>query len=252
MDCKTLKEKFIDEVYNYLINYGIISKDTKLRRLIEKFYIFYEELLEWNKKINLTTITDADEFIKRHIIDSAFLLKILRTEGTGNEQGSGGVKSIIDIGSGAGLPGIILSILRPELNVISVESVLKKCNFQKAAARKLNLSNFRCLNVNIFAYKDFGNTFAITTRAAFNADELINLIEKLNLKNGVDLYLFLSKTDEVKKIENFKYKSKRVRLDRILFYKTDYNADKSSDFRLIAKFTDNCRKAPCFSYGDIR
>lgn len=236
MVCKTLKEKFIDEVYNYLINYEIISNDIELRRLIEKFYIFYEELLEWNKKINLTTITDADEFIKRHIIDSAFLLKILRTGARETNGGPDGIKSIMDIGSGAGLPGIILSILRPELNVISVESVLKKCNFQKAAARKLNLSNFRCLNVNIFAYKDFGKTFAITTRAAFNADELINLIEKLNLKNDTCLYLFLSKTDEVKKIETFKYKSKLVRLDRILFYKTDYDTDKNSDFRLIAKF----------------
>ena len=235
MAYKTLKEKekFIDEVYNYLINYGIISKDTKLRRLIEKFYIFYEELLEWNKKINLTTVTDMDEFIKRHIIDSAFLLKILRT---GNKCGLYEVRSIMDIGSGAGLPGIILSILRPELNVISVESVLKKCNFQKAAARKLNLSNFQCLNVNIFAYKDFGKIDAITTRAAFNVNELINLIEKLNLKNDTGLYLFLSKTDEVKKIETFKYKSKLVRLDRILFYKTDYNTGKNSDFKLIANF----------------
>ncbi|RZD15329.1 MAG: 16S rRNA (guanine(527)-N(7))-methyltransferase RsmG [Candidatus Acidulodesulfobacterium ferriphilum] len=233
---KTLKEKFTDEAYNYLINYEIIFNDIELRRLIEKFYIFYEELLEWNKKINLTTITDADEFIKRHIIDSAFLLKILRTGARETNGGQDGIKSIMDIGSGAGLPGIILSILRPELNVISVESIFKKCNFQKAAARKLNLLNFRCLNANIFAYKDFSNIFAITTRAAFNADELINLIEKLNLKNGVDLYLFLSKTDEVKKIENFKYKSKRVRLDRILFYKTDYDAGKNSDFKLIANF----------------
>lgn len=223
------------------MNYGIISfernfekeRDMKLRQLIEKFYIFYEELLEWNKKINLTKITDADEFIKRHIMDSTFLLKILRT---GNKRESDGVQSIMDIGSGAGFPGIILSILRPDLNVISVESIFKKCNFQKAAARKLNLLNFRCLNVNIFTYKDFSNVDAITERAAFNVNELIDLIEKLNLKNDTGLYLFLSKTDEVKRIETFEYKSKKVRLDRILFYKTDYNTDKNSDFRLIANF----------------
>ncbi|MCL4542572.1 MAG: class I SAM-dependent methyltransferase, partial [Deltaproteobacteria bacterium] len=109
MACKTLKEKFINETYNYLMNYGIISfernfekeRDMKLRQLIEKFYIFYEELLEWNKKINLTKITDADEFIKRHIMDSTFLLKILRT---GNKRESDGVQSIMDIGSGAGFP----------------------------------------------------------------------------------------------------------------------------------------------------
>lgn len=230
------KEKFIDEIYNYLINYEIISidNDFKFKKdKIEKLYIFYEELLEWNRKINLTTITDTDEFIKRHIIDSAFLLKILHKEN----------KSIVDIGSGAGFPGIILNILNPSLNVISVESILKKCNFQKAASRKLNLLNFQCLNINIFSYKDFNNIDGITTRAAFNVNELINLIERLNLKNGTDLYLFLSKTDEVKKIGAFKYKSKQVRLDRILFYKTDCNTDKNSDFRLIAKFTITLQSA---------
>ncbi len=241
MSNKSLKDIFMDKVYNYLLYYEILSFGKKFNKetfkgSIEKIYLYYEELLQWNQKINLTAVTDINGFIQRHIIDSAFLLKIMHL---GNKNSPDDYGYIMDIGSGAGLPGIIISILMPELKIISVESVLKKCNFQKAAARKLGLSNFKCLNLNIFSYEDYGNIFAIITRAAFNMDELIRLIEKLDLKNDADIYLFLSKTDEVKKIETFKYKSKKVILDRLLFYKTDYSPNKKDNFRLIAKFKVN-------------
>ena len=131
---------------------------------------------------------------------------------------------------------MIIDILIPDLKIISVESVLKKCNFQKAAARKLGLNNFKCLNINIFNYKDYNQVSAIVTRAAFNAEEISRLIDNLDLKNGTDIYLFLSETEEVKNIESFKYKSKKTALERILFYKTDYSGGKKDNFRLIAKF----------------
>jgi len=227
-------KKFTNIIYDYLANYEIISLENKIE--IEKFHVFYEYLIEWNKKINLTTVTCADEFIKKHVIDSAFLLKIL-SNSEGDEPNK--TKFIMDIGSGAGLPGIVISILNPEVHILSVESILKKCNFQKAAARKLNLRNFQCLNANIYSHKNFSNIQAITTRAAFNTNGLINLIEKLEIKNTTDMYLFLSKMDEAKKIENFKYKSKQIRIDKILFYKTNYDSNKTNEPRLIAKFTIN-------------
>lgn len=221
-------EIFVGKISEHLNNFGIKLAGNNLptNEMLEKFYILYKELIEWNKKINITAITDAEGFIKKHIIDSLFLLKILDEKS----------KSIIDIGSGAGFPGIVLNIFNPSLNIISVESILKKCNFQKTISRKLALNNFECLNLNIFSHKNFNNIDAVTTRAAFNTKELIGLIEKLDLTKDINLYLFLSQMDEVRKIENFKYKSKQVCLDKILFYKTDYNADKHSDFRLIAKF----------------
>ena len=220
---KTPKEIFVDKIAEYFKNFGIISADSCLDlEKLEKFYVLYTELIEWNKKINITAITGESEFIKRHIMDSAFLFKIFDKRG----------KSIMDIGSGAGFPGIVLNILNPALNIVSIESVFKKCNFQKNISRKLNLVNFKCLNLNIFSYKNYSESLdAITTRAAFNASELINLIEKLDFKKNIDLYLFLSNLDEAEKIAGFKYKTKLMRLDRILFYKTEYS------FRLIAKYT---------------
>jgi 16S rRNA (guanine(527)-N(7))-methyltransferase RsmG len=228
MEHEVSKEIFIRKINYYFNNFefGAYYDNFKPDERPEKFYTLYSELIEWNKKINITAITDEDEFIKKHIIDSAFLLKILEKKS----------ESIMDIGSGAGFPGIIANIFNPSLNIISVESVSKKCHFQKNISRKLGLYGFECLNLNIFSHRHFDNVDAITTRAAFNAEGLVALIEKLNLEKDMDLYLFLSKHDEVEKIEKFKYKSKRILLDAILFYKTDYCTDKESGFRLIAKF----------------
>ncbi len=234
MENKISKEIFVGKIRKYLNNFEIFSGDGKFGdETLGKFYTLYAELLEWNKKINITRITDENEFIKKHIVDSAFLLKIL-------DENS---KSVMDIGSGAGFPGIILNIFNPSLNIISVESIFKKCNFQKSVTRKLNLYNFCCLNLNAFLYNDFNNIDAITTRAAFNVKELTRFIESINLTKSANLYLFLSKISEAEEIKNFGYTTKKVSIDKILFYKTDYDADNNSGSRLIAKF----RTSPVFS-----
>ena len=222
MSEKTDKEIFADKIGEYFKNFGIMPAVSGLdREKLEKFYVLYTELIEWNKKINITAVTGENEFIKKHILDSAFLFKILDEKD----------KTIMDIGSGAGFPGIVLNIMNPALNIVSIESIYKKCNFQKNISRKLNLRNFNCINMNIFSFNFDAGLDAITTRAAFNPSELINLIEKLGFKKNIDLYLFLSNLEEAEKIGHFKYETKLMQLDRILFYKTEYS------FRLIAKYT---------------
>ena len=221
MSEKTSPEIFTDKIREHFENFGIIPGGGLDRERLEKFYVLYAELIQWNKKINITAVTGENEFIKKHILDSAFLFKILDKED----------KTIMDIGSGAGFPGIVLNIMNPALNIVSIESIYKKCNFQKNISRKLNLRNFNCINMNIFSFNFDDGLDAITTRAAFNPGELINLIEKLGLKKNINLYLFLSNLEEAEKIGYFKYGTKLMQLDRILFYKTEYS------FRLIAKYT---------------
>ncbi len=221
MSEKTSPEIFTDKIREHFENFGIIPGGGLDRERLEKFYVLYAELIQWNKKINITAVTGENEFIKKHILDSAFLFKILDKED----------KTIMDIGSGAGFPGIVLNIMNPALNIVSIESIYKKCNFQKNISRKLNLRNFNCINMNIFSFNFDDGLDAITTRAAFNPGELINLIEKLGLKKNINLYLFLSNLEEAEKIAHFKYGTKLMQLDRILFYKTEYS------FRLIAKYT---------------
>lgn len=92
---------------------------------------FLEELLRWNRSINLTAVRDYEEGIEKHLIDSLTPLPLLK-----------GDESLLDLGSGGGLPGVPLKIARPELKVASVETVGKKASFQRHAVRALGLGGF--------------------------------------------------------------------------------------------------------------
>src|SRR3979409_337267 len=78
-------------------------------------------LLKWNKSINLTAITDPDEVVEKHVLDSLALAPVLPSG------------SLLDVGTGAGFPGIPVAIARPELEVVLVDSVQKKVAFLKNA-----------------------------------------------------------------------------------------------------------------------
>ena len=89
-------------------------------------------LLEWNEKFNLTAITDIDEVIDKHFIDSALPYKIFVDN-----------SYIIDIGAGAGFPSIPLKIINPSLKMVLVDSVNKKINFINEVISKLHLENIQ-------------------------------------------------------------------------------------------------------------
>lgn len=211
------KEDFINYTLKCLKKIGL---NPNIKQA-ENTYLFYEELIEWNKKINLTTITSPKDFIDKHVLDSLYLLKILKDKNL----------NIIDAGSGAGLPGLILKIYSSHMNVTSVESVFKKCNFQKAVARKLGLTGFECINANIYSFKNYNKIDAIVSRAAFNIDEFIHLIDKINLKNNTMVLLYLTDFNEVNKIGNYKFKNKKLYIDKILRYKIN-----NTNYRLIVLF----------------
>lgn len=97
---------------------------------------FAEELKKWNKKINLTAITDDQDIAVKHLVDSLSLLKVVRGPGR-----------LLDIGSGGGFPCIPVKIVAPELDMVSVDAVVKKISFQKQAARLLKLENFQAVHV---------------------------------------------------------------------------------------------------------
>ncbi|EFO79622.1 methyltransferase GidB [Oscillochloris trichoides DG-6] len=126
-----------DAPHNLLVqtcsDWGLNLNPTQLDQLAH-----YAQLLrEWNERINLTTITDLGEIYRRHFLDS---LSLARFWGTGPQ-------SLVDIGSGAGFPGLVLKILRPELRLTLVESVGKKAEFMRHVARELNLYAVRVLDV---------------------------------------------------------------------------------------------------------
>jgi 16S rRNA (guanine527-N7)-methyltransferase len=97
---------------------------------------FAEELKKWNRKINLTAIADDEGIAIKHFVDSLSLLKVV--------QGSG---ALLDIGSGGGFPCIPVKVILPDLDVVSVDAVVKKISFQKQAARLIKLDNFSAVHV---------------------------------------------------------------------------------------------------------
>ncbi len=92
------------------------------------FRIHFDLLLRWNSKINLTAIRDPVEIVRRHFVESAFLTKVI-------ELRSG---TLVDVGSGAGFPGLPVKVLEPAVSVILVEASQKKAAFLKEVVRSFN------------------------------------------------------------------------------------------------------------------
>ena len=111
---------------------GIGLTDAQLNSL----NLFAEELKKWNRKINLTAITDDEGIAVKHLVDSLSLLKVVRGPGR-----------LLDIGSGGGFPCIPVKIVQPDLDIVSVDAVVKKVSFQKQAVRLLNLTTFTAMHV---------------------------------------------------------------------------------------------------------
>ncbi len=123
--------------------FGVSLTDEQL----EQFYIYYKMLIEWNEKINLTAITDFDEVIKKHFLDSISIGRILKQED---------YVSILDIGTGAGFPGIPIKIAFPNTDITLIDSLNKRVNFLNEVIKELSLENIRAMHgrAEDFAKKD--------------------------------------------------------------------------------------------------
>ncbi len=111
---------------------GIVLTEEHARA----FEVLRDELLSWNSRVNLTSLTGDREIIVKHFIDSLLCLRGLRFEGGSPSEGS----SLIDVGSGGGFPGIPLAIVIPRMRVHLLESVRKKCEFLDTVVGELNLN----------------------------------------------------------------------------------------------------------------
>ena len=129
---------------------------------------FLDEMLRWNQHINLTAIKDRTEATEVHLLDSLVLCRYLT-----------GTESLLDMGSGAGLPGIVLAIAQPNLSVVSVESTGKKINFQKHIKRRLKIDNLEIIQERIEKLKtvlpNLPGFDVVTARAFASMDKLLEL-----------------------------------------------------------------------------
>lgn len=112
---------------------GITLSDVQKKQ----FNLYYELLVEWNKVMNLTGITEYEEVNEKHFVDSLSIVKAIDLNK---------VNSVIDIGTGAGFPGIPLKIAFPHLEVVLLDSLNKRIKFLDNVIDKLSLSNIKTIH----------------------------------------------------------------------------------------------------------
>lgn len=103
---------------------------------IDRFNDYYDLLIKWNERINLTTITEYDDVVIKHFIDSILVCTFINISG----------KKIIDVGTGAGFPGIPLKIMYPESEIVLLDSLNKRIKFLEETVSMLELKDISCIH----------------------------------------------------------------------------------------------------------
>ena len=160
------KEEFVEECKK--ININITNKQ------LIKLEKFYHLMIEWNKKINLTRITEEKEVYLKHFYDSLTLNKVIDLKN---------IKTLCDIGTGAGFPGIVLKIIFPNIKITLIDSLQKRVNYLNEIIKELELDNIEAIHTRGENYQ--GEFEVVTSRAVANIEKLVNYTMHLVSKNGV-------------------------------------------------------------------
>ena len=184
----TLEERIMQGLDRLGVTYG--------EQAITNLVVYMELLREWNKTHNLTAVDEIDEMLSVHIFDSASIKPYVKGA------------TLLDVGSGAGLPGMILAILSPALSVTSVESRNKKAQFQMFAANRLGLENFKVENVRVEEFIPKEKFAMVVARAYASLEVLVKSSKQAIAPNGRWLAMKgVVPTEELKAIKKMGLKS---------------------------------------------
>jgi 16S rRNA (guanine527-N7)-methyltransferase len=157
---------------------------TPEENILTSFSVYSSELKKWNRAYNLTSITDDREIIIKHFFDSLLYLHAMPND----------IQTLCDVGSGAGLPGIPLAIVRPDLQITLIEPSRKRCAFLRHITHRLTLKNVNVAESTAES-ADLGQFDLAVTRATFTIQDLLKKAEHLLKPGG---WLLLSKGPKYK------------------------------------------------------
>lgn len=141
--------------------------------VIDKLLAYLELLVKWNKVHNLTAVRDPEEMVTLHLLDS---LSVLPYVPAGR---------LLDVGSGAGLPGIILAICRPDLQVTTIDAVQKKASFMRQAKAELQIDNLQVVAGRVEQLKPELPFDTVISRAFSEIALFIKLTKHLIAEEGL-------------------------------------------------------------------
>ena len=175
----------------------------------EKIEKYIELAIEFNKTHNIFVRRDKEEILDKDIFDCSPLIKIIEPN-----------KSIVDLGSGGGLPGVLLSITNPKNQITLIESSHKKCYFLRSLIHDLELTNTKVINTTLTEQNDIGVFDVITARAFAPIEKIIRLTKNNTHKQSI-YYLLKGKDkktiNELKVINQKKYNYEIIKLDNKYF-----------------------------------
>jgi len=168
---------------------NIPLSDKQIQQLLR----YLSLILKWNRIYNLSAIRDPIESVKKHLLDSLSIIHFVQPG------------LLLDVGSGAGLPGIVIAIMKPETKVFVLDSVGKKCRFMQAVKSELALENLIVVNSRVESFKPKKLFSQITSRAFAEASKTIQLTKHLLEENGRYLLMKGSNIEE-EDVDNFNVK----------------------------------------------
>ena len=218
----------LEELKNELNKKNIMLTD----KMIEQLTFYAEFLKEYNEKINLTAITEFEEVVDKHFYDSLLCVE--------NELKG----TLVDVGTGAGFPGVVLKIIFPELKVILLEPIQKRCVFLNELINKLDLKKIEVINQR-------GEDYSISHREEYDyvtaraVSNLNNLIEVCGAMVKVDgFFICLRGKDGEEEIKSATTAIKIMGFETMEIYNKSLYDGSSRVIAYLKKVTKTDKKYP--------
>lgn len=187
------------EVVKKYINYDLSEYQ------LQQFEIYYEFLIDYNKKVNLTRIVEQEEVYIKHFLDSILVNNLIDFTK---------INSLIDMGSGAGFPGVPLKILYPHLEVVLVDARKKKLLFLEKLFKKLNLTKIKTIHERLEKLK-FDKHFDLATARALSSLDMISNYAYPILKKGGYIVSYKSQNYEEEMTDFNKKWEAKIKVEKI-------------------------------------